>query len=95
VVTVLATLFWTVFPASAQQRPLITEDPETIGSGRILFEAGLDVEKEAEFPLSGLTGNLFAVPTIGFSFGISSIAELQIDGGLYQRLTITDRWTRR
>ncbi|MGE0464313.1 MAG: transporter [Vicinamibacterales bacterium] len=89
VATVLATLLWTASPASAQQRPLVTEDPETIGAGRLLFEAGLDYEKDAEFPLSGLTGNLFSVPNIGVSVGLSSIAELQIDGGLYQRLTIT------
>jgi len=91
VATVLATLLWTAPPASAQQRPLITEDPETIGAGRLLFEAGLDYEKDAEFPLSGLTGNRFSVPNIGVSVGLSSIAELQIDGGLYQRLSITDR----
>ncbi len=89
VATVLTTLLWTASPASAQQRPLVTEDPETIGAGRLLFEAGLDYEKDAEFPLSGLTGNLFSVPNIGVSVGLSSIAELQIDGGLYQRLTIT------
>jgi hypothetical protein len=31
------------------------------------------------------------LPTIGISIGISSIAELQIDGGFYNRLAITDR----
>jgi hypothetical protein len=91
VVTVLATFLWSTSSASAQQRPLITEDPETIGSGRLLFETGLDYESDTKFPLSGLTGNLLSVPTLGVSIGISSIAELQIDGGLYQRLTITDR----
>ncbi|MCC7035108.1 MAG: transporter [Acidobacteria bacterium] len=89
VAAVLATVLWTASPASAQQRPLVTEDPETIGAGRLLFEAGLDYEKDAEFRLSGLTGDLFSVPNIGVSVGLSSIAELQIDGGLYQRLTIT------
>ncbi len=91
VVTVLATMFWTASPASAQQRPLVTEDPETIGSGRLLIEAGLDSERDAHYPLSGLSGDLLSVPTIGVSVGLSSIAELQIDGGIYQRLTITDR----
>ena len=91
VVAVLATLFWPASPASAQQRPLITEDPETIGSGRLLFETGLDYESDAKYPLSGLTGNLLSVPTLGVSIGLSSIAELQLDGGLYQRLSITDQ----
>jgi len=38
-----------------------------------------------------LKGNLWRIPTIGISIGISSIAELQIDGGLYDKLTITQR----
>jgi hypothetical protein len=78
-------------PAAAQQRPLVTEDPETIGAGRLLIEGGLDVAKKQQYPVSGLTGNLLRLPTIGISVGISSIAELQIDGGLHNRLSITDR----
>lgn len=78
-------------PAAAQQRPLVTEDPETIGAGLILFEAGFDQQREIFFPVSGLTGNLLRLPTVGLSFGISSIAEVQIDGGFYNRLTVTDR----
>src|SRR5690606_36831938 len=53
--------------AFAQQRPLVTEDPETVGSGRILVEAGLDYGRDMFFPLSGLEGNLLAVPTLGVS----------------------------
>jgi len=78
-------------PAAAQQRPLITEDPETIGSGLVLLEAGIDHQREVVYPVSGLTGNLLKFPTLGVSFGISSIAEIQIDGALYNRLSITDR----
>lgn len=77
--------------AQAQQRPLVTEDPETVGAGRLLVEAGLDYGRDVVFPLSGLEGDLLAVPTIGFSIGVSSIAEIQFDGGLYRRLTITDQ----
>jgi hypothetical protein len=77
--------------AEAQQRPLVTEDPETIGSGLILVEAGIDQQREIFYPLSGLTGNLLKLPTLGVSFGISSIAEIQIDGGFYNRLNVTDR----
>ena len=78
-------------PAAAQQRPLVTEDPETIGSGLILFEGGFDLQQEIFFPVSGLQGDLLRVPTLGLSFGLSSIAELQIDGGLYNRLKVTQR----
>ena len=77
--------------ALAQQRPLVTEDPETIGAGLVLIEAGIDQQHELFFPASGLQGNLLRLPTVGVSFGISSIAELQIDGGLYNRLNVTSR----
>jgi hypothetical protein len=81
---------WAV-PATAQQRPLVTEDPETIGAGLVLLEGGIDQQRDVFYPASGLQGNLLRVPTLGVSFGISSIAELQIDGGLYSRLSITSR----
>lgn len=77
--------------AAAQQRPLVTEDPETVGAGNILIEGGFDFQNDLFYPVSGLTGNLFRLPTIGASIGLSSIAELQIDGGFYNRLSVTDR----
>lgn len=76
--------------AEAQQRPLVTEDPETIGSGLVLLEGGVDVQREIFYPVSGLTGNLLRLPALGVSFGVSSIAEIQIDGA-FGRLTVTDR----
>ncbi len=79
-------------PASAQQRPLVTEDPETIGEGRVLVEAGFDYGRDVTYPASGLEGNLLRVPLIGVSVGVSSIAEVQIDGGFYNSLSITERF---
>ena len=79
--------------ASAQQRPLLTEDPETVGSGLILIEGGFDLQKRVFYPVSGLTGDLLRFPTLGISFGVGSIAEVQIDGVPWQRLTVTDRAT--
>jgi len=78
-------------PAIAQQRPLVTEDPETIGSGNILIEGGFDEWRDVTYPASGLEGNLIRFPTLGVSFGLGSIAELQIDGGLYNHLHVTHR----
>jgi hypothetical protein len=77
--------------ASAQQRPLVTEDPETIGAGRVLIEGGFDFGHGVAYPASGLEGNLLRVPLIGVSVGVSSIAEVQIDGGLFNHLSITQR----
>jgi len=75
----------------AQQRPLVTEDPETIGSGRVLTELGFDYGRDISYPASGLEGNLLRLPLVGVSVGVSSIAEIQIDGGLYNRLSIAER----
>ena len=77
--------------AAAQQRPLVTEDPETIGAGLILVEGGFDALRDVYYPVSGLQGNLLRFPTLGVSFGLGSIAELQFDGGFYERLNVTAR----
>jgi hypothetical protein len=74
--------------AAAQQRPLVTEDPETVGTGIVLIEGGFDSQYDIFYPASGLTGDLLRVPTLGVSFGFSSILELQVDGGFYSRLNI-------
>ena len=39
--------------AAAQQRPLVTEDPEVIGAGRILLEGGMDLLRKAQCNLYG------------------------------------------
>jgi hypothetical protein len=78
-------------PAMAQQRPLVTEDPEVVGAGSVLIEGGFDYGRDVLYPASGLKGNLLRVPLLGVSLGLSSIAELQIDGGFYNRLSITNR----
>ena len=77
--------------AQAQQRPLVTEDPETIGAGFVLIEAGFDYGRDEQFTVSGLTGTLLRVPVVGLSIGVSSIAEIQLDGLSYSRLAVTDR----
>ena len=78
-------------PAAAQQRPLVTEDPESIGAGLVLVEAGIDYLRDQPFPVSGLTGQFRTAPVLGISIGVSSIAEVQIDGISYGSLNITDR----
>jgi hypothetical protein len=91
IVLLAAALLAVPMAVSAQQRPLVTEDPETIGTGRVLVEAGLDVARNISYPASGLDGHLFRFPLVGVSVGISSIAEVQIDGGFYNRLSIQGR----
>lgn len=78
-------------PSLAQQRPLVTEDPESVGSGLVLVEGGFDYVRDQQYPVSGLEGHRFRAPTLGLSVGVSSIAEIQIDGVSYQQLSVTNR----
>jgi hypothetical protein len=77
--------------AEAQQRPLVTEDPRTVGAGQVLVEMGVDWARDITFPISGLTGDLLTAPTIGISVGVGPIAEIQIDGSPYRRLRVSER----
>ena len=84
-------IFAAAAAAGAQQRPLVTEDPETIGAGRVLVEGGIEYVRDMPYPVAGLEGDLLRLPLIGASIGLSSIAEIQVDGLSYNRLTITER----
>jgi hypothetical protein len=77
-------------PAYAQQRPLVTEDPETIGSGRVLLEGGFSLDKDQTHPANGVKGDVTRLASFGVSIGISPSAEVQVDGGLVQRINVTE-----
>lgn len=88
----VACWLWGAGTAAAQQRPLVTEDPETVGAGFVLVEGGLEYAIDQVFPASGLKGHVLRVPVAGVSIGVSSIAEIQIDGGVFDRLVIKERF---
>jgi hypothetical protein len=90
VAAVVMVAVWSA-PARAQQRPLVTEDPVTVGGGQILVEMGVDWAPDVAFPVSGLRGDLLTVPVIGISVGVGPIAEIQIDGSPYRSLSITEQ----
>jgi hypothetical protein len=73
-----------------QERPLRTEDPAPIPSGAILLETGVDLEFGRRFPLSGLEGDLYRLPYLGFAFGLGDVAEFQVDAG-FNLLHVRDR----
>ena len=84
-------LIGTALPAWAQQRPLVTEDPEVIGAGRMLLEGGITHGRDVFLPASGLHGDVTTIPELGVSIGLGSIVEAQIDGPVWQRMHVTDR----
>ena len=77
-------------PAAAQQ-PLATQDPQTIGGGQVLVRSEFSYSWGDVYPLTGLTGNLWQLPVLGVDVGLGPIADLQIAGGPYDRLSITNR----
>lgn len=83
-VTVLAA------PVIAQQRPLRTEDPESIGEGKIAIQFGVDYLRDHSFPVSGLRGHLTNAPSIGLRFGYGA-AEFKVEHASRQYLRITER----
>jgi len=79
-------------PVLAQQRPLLTEDPDPVGDGTMLIEAGIDHTWAQRFPVSGLQGDLLRGPLLGISTGVGPSAELQLDGLSWSRLAIQERF---
>lgn len=77
--------------AHAQQRPLVTEDPETIGDDRILLEGGFSFDWDQASAFHRVEGDISRLAIFGVSAGISPTAEVQIDGGLIQRIDVTRR----
>jgi len=77
--------------ASAQQRPLLTEDVDIIPPGTMRIEAGIDFLQGAKFPVSGLTGDLTRVGVIGINFGLAPNVEFQIEGVAQNFLSINSR----
>jgi hypothetical protein len=77
--------------ASAQQRPLLTEDVDIIPPGSMRIEAGIDFLQGAKFPVSGLTGDLTRVGVIGVTIGFAPNVEFQIEGVAQNFLGINSR----
>lgn len=74
--------------ASAQQRPLLTEDVDIIPPGSLRIQVGVDFMQNAKFPVSGLTGDLTRVGVVGINVGLAPNVELQINGVLQNFLSI-------
>ncbi|MET0753458.1 MAG: hypothetical protein ABWZ66_08800 [Pyrinomonadaceae bacterium] len=74
--------------AFAQQRPLLTEDVDTIPEGSFEIAAGVDFLQNAKFPLSGLKGDLTRVGDIRIRTGFAPNVEFQIEGVVQNFLAI-------
>ncbi len=74
--------------AFAQQRPLLTEDVDTIPEGAVEVSAGVDFLQNEKFPLSGLKGDLTRGGDVRVRVGFASNIEFQVEGVLQNFLAI-------
>jgi hypothetical protein len=89
-------MFLLALPATAQQRPLLTEDPRIIPTGAVVSEGGIGYFRRARFPVSGLGGDQWSVFVNGLHVGLSPRAEFQIMGVLHNFVRLTENgsgWT--
>ncbi|HXE76272.1 MAG TPA: hypothetical protein VNN18_11660 [Candidatus Xenobia bacterium] len=77
--------------ASAQQRPLTTEEVETTRSGDAYLQFGFDFLQDVRFPLSGLRGDLTRVGVSDLRIGVGRAAEVQIQWTIHQFLSVSEQ----
>ena len=87
----IAVLLLSSVVASAQQRPLLTEDVDIIPPGTVRIEAGIDFMQGAKYSVSGIRGDLTRVGVIGINFGMGPNVEFQIEGVAQNYLSINSR----
>ena len=77
--------------ASAQQRPLLTEDVDIIKPGVIRIESGFEFLQNERFPLSSLRGDVTKLADTRLSFGLAPNIEFQVEWTFQKFLSITGR----
>jgi hypothetical protein len=79
-------------PAFAQQRPLITEDAETVKPRNVRFEAGFDFLQAKDYPVSGLNGDLARLGVVSLTFGLASNVEVEAGGVIQNFLSVNSQF---
>jgi hypothetical protein len=89
---VLISLAALALTASAQQRPLVTEDVEIVKPGSVRFEFGFDFQQDKNFPLSGLNGDLTRFGVMSATFGLAPNVEVESGGVIQNFLSINRQY---
>jgi hypothetical protein len=90
-VLVLGFVLGLVHAATAQTLPTPTQDPEPIGAGKVSIGIGESFSRRDVFPVSGLSGTLVQSGLLNVRVGVSSIADVQLTGGVNNHLLIAAR----
>jgi len=87
-----AVLLIASLPTLAQQRPLITEDVETVKPGSARFEIGFDFLQDKNYPVSGLNGDLTRLGVMSLTFGLAPNVEFETGGVVHNFLSINRQY---
>jgi outer membrane putative beta-barrel porin/alpha-amylase len=79
--------------ARAQDRPLKTDDAETVPAGTLRAELGFDFLQDVGFPLSGLRGDETSIGVVDFRMGVGKIAEIEVEGSIQNFLDVKSQGT--
>jgi hypothetical protein len=90
-VLVLGFVLGLVRAATAQTLLTPTQDPEPIGAGKVSIGIGETFSRRDVFPVSGLSGTLVQSGLLNVRVGVSSIADVQLTGGVNNHLLIAAR----
>jgi hypothetical protein len=77
--------------AAAQTLQTPTQDPEPVGAGKVSIGIGESFSRSDVFPVSGLSGTLVQSGLLNVQVGVSSIAQVQLTGGVNNHLLIAAR----
>jgi hypothetical protein len=91
-ISIIALLTFANLSALAQQRPLITEDVETVKPGSVRFEAGFDFLQDKNYPVSGLNGDLTRLGVVSLTFGLAPNVEVETGGVIRNFLSINRQY---
>lgn len=75
----------------AQQRPLQTQEPAILPPGSLSVQVGFDFMQDANYPVSGLRGDLTSLGVIGLYAGLGELVEFQMHGTVHNFLSISER----
>src|SRR5215475_1162900 len=89
VVVFLAFVSLTTF---AQQRPLVTEDVQTVKPVAVIFEAGFDFLQDKDYTVSGLNDDLARLGVVSLTFDLASNVEVEAGGVIQNLLNINRRF---
>jgi hypothetical protein len=73
---------------AAQDRPLRTPDAETVPQGTLRAQVGFDFLQDADFPLSGLSGDLSSVGVTDLRLGVGRTVEVELEGAVQNFLQV-------